>query len=538
VSGSYDTEDGVLTLPSRALQAYRQVHGASALPEALSKPNTQQAIDVHSSLSTDFGAKGNLAVTTTYNQSTQRAVSVFFYANGLAYGLPPAGVDTAQYYQGLGASLEQSSVNSSQAQTRRLSGNASGTYRPNAWLTGNASLGTDLGNSTDVSVRPVGTTDQYDQGQASDYRRNNVGRTGNVGLTAIAKPGNLSYQSSLGVQYVYAHTDGLNADGSNLAPGSSSITTATYLVDSQIWSESVQLGTYGEEVIGFHDLLFLTGSLRIDGSTSYGDAYKPRPYPKVGLSWIASDEPFLHGLPGLDELRFRYSFGAASRAPTSLMKLGQIQSVQRTIEGQTQNEYQRVGLANPNIRPERTQESEYGMDATLFSGFLQARLTGYSRRTNDQINTINEPNGLPFQQWVNVGDVSGSGLKPHSLSMRSIVLHGIWMLDSALTINHKTRSAQSRIAESVQPIRRQCSWLSARQRIRPKVLGVADTAGGSADGIICLTKWCVAGHFPRATLSTAYVYSYAHTQHVSRVPSCCNVGRSFYWVFATGCHCE
>jgi len=241
----------------------------------------------------------------------------------------------------------------------------------------------------------------------SDYRRDNVNRTGTLHATARLHPGRFSFQTTAGTDYNYSHLDGINSQGFGLAPGSTSITTASQQQNAQLWSEVVSLGVFGEEVVGVNDRLFLTGSLRYDGSTSFGDAYHPRPFPKIGVSWIASDEPFLKGIPGLDQLRFRYSFGASSRYPTSAMKLGTISPSQFNVNGLTGTIYARSLLANPLVRPERSRESEFGADATLF-GRIDVGVTWYDRRTKDQLSVVGYPTGLG-PQWNNVGDVASNG---------------------------------------------------------------------------------------------------------------------------------
>lgn len=484
-SGDYDTETGPVTLPALAVDAYQQAHGDNTLPKSLKTPNTQQSVDLNVNLSTDFGAKGNLAVAALYSQSTQRNIVPYFFQDMTMYGLPAAGVDTAQFYQNYAATINQVAVQSSELQTRRLTGSVNGTFRPLAWLTATGSAGMDVGNSTDNSFLP--SNSEYDgfQAMASNYGRNNMGRSANASLTALGTVGAWSFRSSLGTQYSYQHTDGLNTNGQNLAPGSASIATAQTIYLSQVWSEVATLGSYGEEVIGFRNRLFLNGALRVDGSTSYGDAYRPRLFPKAGLSWVASDEPFLHNVPGLNLLRLRTSLGAASRSPTSGMKLGSIQPGVAMVEGTNNVIYTRSQLANPLLRPERTQEWEYGADATVLGERVDLGVTAYRRRTNDQINYINEPAGLPGQQVVNEGDVTGHGVEAtatwHAFRQPS------WTMDVMFSYDYQT----TRVVRLGRGLPNNLSYYGGwvvgyplGAAFGPKVIGVADTVGNHADSII------------------------------------------------------
>lgn len=484
-SGNYDTESGPVTLPALSVEAYEQAHGVGTLPNSLKTPNTQQSVDLNMNFSTDFGTKGSLAVSAIYAQSTQRNITPTFYQSMATSGVPQPGVDTAQFYQSYANLLTTFAIQSSQMQARRLTGSASGTYHPVGWLTATGSLGTDLGNTTDNSFLPPNSLYDGFQSTATNYSRNNTGRSANASLTASGTSGVWSFRSSLGTQYSYQHMDGLNAYGYNLAPGSTSIATAENTSIGQVWNETATLGTYGEEVIGLRNRLFLNGALRVDGSTSYGDAYRPRLFPKVGLSWVASDEPFLRGIPGLNLLRVRTSFGAASRSPTSGMKLGAIQSGNPTIEGTSSLIYIRSTLANPVLRPEHTQEWEGGADATILGERVDLGLTAYRRRTNDQINLIREPDGLPGQQFVNEGDVTGHGVEVtaawHAVRQPS------WTMDVMFNYDFQT----TRVVRLGQGLPDNFSLYGGWAVGYPlgaafgqKVIGVADTVGGQADSII------------------------------------------------------
>ena len=54
----------------------------------------------------------------------------------------------------------------------------------------------------------------------------------------------------------------------------------------------------------------MTGALRADGASTFGNDYKAAIYPKAGVSWVVSEEPMFPYLPWLDNLRLRYAFGA------------------------------------------------------------------------------------------------------------------------------------------------------------------------------------------------------------------------------------
>jgi len=345
-----------------------------------------------------------------YTQMNQRLANVGSFGTQYQRGAEVPWLDTTNAIAVIVARVGDPffSLQTSEENRTHWVGALNGTMPLFSWLTATGTVGLDLFGTINHLILPAGLIPN-NGGVAQDDRRNIVGRTGTFGLQALTHPGRLSFQSSVGVQYIYAHTDGLSGHAENLAPGSTSIGTGTYQSIRPLWSETVNLGTYGEEILGLNDRLFLTGSLRYDGSSSFGDKYHPRPYPKVGLSWIASEEPLLATLPGVHELRFRASYGAASRYPTSEMKLGSIAGFATGVEGSNQNIFSREELANPLLRPEHTQETEYGADATVLSN-VNVRLTWHSRKTIDQLQPFQYVKGLPLS-WANVGTVRAHGFE-------------------------------------------------------------------------------------------------------------------------------
>jgi len=403
-SAGADRQIGAMHISPVMLKTLKEMLGVSTVNDALQNPNRQQQITLQSNVSANVSPTATVSVTSSYTDGTQRNLNMgafnFVLTQQAPLGTPE---DSLGKYFAPNAFLA-----STEMEYRHLTATISGNWQAVPWLSLHADVGLDGAANQDRGVIPYAALGQGYGGEAHDFRRDDLYRNASLGATINAGHRGVDFRTSLGLQYGYGRQDGLNASGSNLAPGSQSISTAANLSTSQLWSETVTLGSYAEEVVGLDQRLFLTGSLRVDGATSYGDKYHPQAYPKVGLSWILSDEPVFQRIPGLDELRARYSYGAASKAPTSAMKLGSIAAGQVTIEGGTAATFQRMSLVNATLRPERSQEYEYGVDGTFASGFIHAELTWWHRRTLDQLHQVNFPTGLP-STWGNIGEVTARG---------------------------------------------------------------------------------------------------------------------------------
>src|SRR4029453_7903550 len=96
--------------------------------------------------------------------------------------------------------------------------------------------------------------------------------------------------------------------------------------------------------------------------------------------------PFLPRVPGLNELRVRYAYGASGRQPESKMAQQTFLPTQRAVETEAVIPAMWVdGMGNPGLRPERVREHEFGFDASALTNRLRIELTWFWRRTADQI---------------------------------------------------------------------------------------------------------------------------------------------------------
>jgi outer membrane receptor protein involved in Fe transport len=162
-------------------------------------------------------------------------------------------------------------------------------------------------------------------------------------------------------------------------------------------------GYFAQAQLGFRDALFLTGGLRAEQSTNFGDSLGTPMSPRFGLSYA-------HGV-GPATLKVRGSWGRAIRAPDPATKGG----------GRIGNV---VTLANPTLGPERQQGWDAGVDAVFGGGSLS--FTYYDQTADDLIQLVQEATP-PFvtRQNRNVGRVKNTGLELEAaLSLGALQLKG------------------------------------------------------------------------------------------------------------------
>lgn len=150
-------------------------------------------------------------------------------------------------------------------------------------------------------------------------------------------------------------------------------------------SELSVSGTYLQQNFKYRNQFFLTGAVRVDGSSVFGKNQRNQTYYKASGSYVLSGTDYWSRLGvskwwNLFKVRLAYGesgnltgIGAYSRYNTYLASsyLGRTALNSRTT------------LANENVKPERQQETELGLDLSFLSGRLGLTVNIYSKKVKD-----------------------------------------------------------------------------------------------------------------------------------------------------------
>jgi TonB-dependent SusC/RagA subfamily outer membrane receptor len=150
---------------------------------------------------------------------------------------------------------------------------------------------------------------------------------------------------------------------------------------SQTHGDASTTGLYVEQRFAWRQRLFLTGVLRRDRVyhtlvTPTGEAPSLTDA-SVNLSWLISDEPFFPRASWLDELRLRGGYGRVARYLDEVIMSPGLQASLFAFTPVSP-----FGPPQPvEPTPQRTRETEAGLDATLFHRRLSAAVTYYDKRS-------------------------------------------------------------------------------------------------------------------------------------------------------------
>jgi TonB-dependent starch-binding outer membrane protein SusC len=192
-------------------------------------------------------------------------------------------------------------------------------------------------------------------------------------------------------------------------PGITTVSgTATALQSTQGDTVNTTIGGYGQEELGWNNRLFLTGALRVDNNSAFGDKFKWITYPKVSASWIVNEEPFWH-VGFINSLQLRAAWGESGRAPLALSALRAYLPVQGPNGS---NAFTAGAFGNSDLRPERGKEVEAGFQSDLWNR-LHLDFTYYNKHTTDEIvaQPIAPSLGFTGTQFQNLGQVNNNGIE-------------------------------------------------------------------------------------------------------------------------------
>ncbi len=294
-------------------------------------------------------------------------------------------------------------------------------HRTTAWLDQRLTFGVDLTREDNIYFQPrvdsmaPGTPHQAVWGSTAlgakevinrslNYRTVDYSATGRFSLTP-----DITSSTTVGGQYYRSLREFVLASGSIFpAPGLTAVSaTTTNRVNAQDLEEEVSIGLFVQQQFGFRDRLFITGAVRSDDHSAFGQNFDRVYYPKVSASWVMSDETFWP-FAFTESFRLRAAYGESGKAPANYAALRTYGPVSGPGDSPAVTP-QFIG--NPDLGPERSSEVEVGFDAAFLQDRLGLEFTYYDKQTRDAIleREIAPSAGFSGFQPFNIGRLSNKG---------------------------------------------------------------------------------------------------------------------------------
>ncbi|MEZ4588165.1 MAG: SusC/RagA family TonB-linked outer membrane protein [Gemmatimonadales bacterium] len=288
-------------------------------------------------------------------------------------------------------------------------------HRPTSWLSHRLTVGqdqTDEGTQQLNRYLPpewiqfnpgIGRLGlKYDQRRTLSYLTFDYNANVNVKLSD-----KLGSTSTVGAQYYRRRSDLVWAQGEQFpAPDLETIAATAQTFGFDDYVENSTVGVFAQQQFAINDKLYLTGAVRIDNNSAFGEDFDFVTYPKVSASYVVAE-----GQTGtISALKLRAAYGQSGQQPESFAALRSYQPVTGGDGGPAVIP-QFVG--NPDLAPERSTELEMGFEGGLFDDLLAVDFNFYYQKTRDAIllQPLAPSTGFAGNQFVNIGAIRNVGIE-------------------------------------------------------------------------------------------------------------------------------
>jgi TonB-linked SusC/RagA family outer membrane protein len=187
----------------------------------------------------------------------------------------------------------------------------------------------------------------------------------------------------------------------------------------QFTQERNILGVYGSTSIDYNNFIYATISARNDWASNFSEENRSLFYPSASLSFIPTQAfDGLRSDGGVSFLKLRAGYGTSAGFAAGYPTFNGLNTNTVAYNDSANGNGVLITnstsflLANPDIKPERVDEIEFGVEATLINRRVNLDLSYYERVTQDLI--VNQPIA-PSTGYTttttNIGEITGYGIE-------------------------------------------------------------------------------------------------------------------------------
>ncbi len=171
----------------------------------------------------------------------------------------------------------------------------------------------------------------------------------------------------------------------------------------------------------FMDKYMLSATVRRDGSSRFGSAYRYGIFPSFSAAWRVSDEAFFQGVTFINDLKIRGSWGtmgnqlAVSPQNQFYSYGGSASTSFYAVNGQfsaSNQGFRPTRIGNPDAKWETNVTTDIGFEATVLNNKIGIKLDWYQKKTKDLLFNPELPGiaGAATRPYINIAAMNNKGL--------------------------------------------------------------------------------------------------------------------------------
>jgi TonB-dependent SusC/RagA subfamily outer membrane receptor len=295
-------------------------------------------------------------------------------------------------------------------------------HQPTGFFKHNFSVGLDWYGQLDEKYFPYGFQGSGNNLGSKNSRQRRIANTTLDYRGALTRAFGASLTAELagGFQANFDRDHRTQSSGTDYpAPGLRTVGATTITSGTETWINETNAGFFTQLALGVYDKVFVTGGVRFDGNSAFGEDFPFQAYPKASVAYSISEESFWPTSIA-STMKLRAAYGTSGRAPAQF-------SADRTFSPIAAEDGEPAvtpwNVGDPNLGPETSREIELGFDAGLWNDRIGVELTYFNQVTKDALVFKRFPPSMGFDrtQLANIGELKNTGWE---MGVRGLIIAG------------------------------------------------------------------------------------------------------------------
>ncbi len=171
----------------------------------------------------------------------------------------------------------------------------------------------------------------------------------------------------------------------------------------------------GRVVYDYKSKYLFSATMRVDGSSRFGQNNRFGFFPSISLGWVLSEENFISNSSAINFMKLRASWGVNGNDRIGdfrfISTVGGFRNYTFGLDDQLVNGFSPNAIANPDLRWEQTTQTNVGLDMRVFKN-LTITLDGFIKETTDMLLPIVVPGYVGNEGGIgNVANMENRGIE-------------------------------------------------------------------------------------------------------------------------------